>query len=192
METKKQEKFRLVEESVLESVSKLGKSLNISTVSQKSKVSRPWIYKYFGSSADSIIVDSIKHAGRRFAELDRNQRIDSKNQLISHYREIILFILRDVVEHPWIPNLYFRYFGSSCEIGRELQSIESEFSKNLEAHCSSLGLEKDFSRELSKFFPKAIMASAFALSTDAEFKSMGLEKISNQLCRVLEGIESFK
>lgn len=186
VETKKEEKFRLVEESVLESVSKIGRSLNISLVSKKSHVSRAWIYKYFGNDADAIIIDSIKSAGRRFAELDKNLNIETIPQLLLHYKEIILLILKDAEEYPWIPDLYFRFFGQSCEIGMALREIELEFSNHLERHCLKLGLDKMAAKETSIFLPKSIMAAAFAIKSDSTYKALGLEKITDHLCSKIE------
>lgn len=185
METPKQEKFRLVEESVLESVTKLGRSIKISRVAEKAKVSRAWIYKYFGDAPDEIILESIRQAGRRFAELDRTAEFQSVDQLLAHYRQIILLILEDAEKYPWIPELYFRFFGSPCGIGNALGSIEAEFSENLKRHCQQLGLAIESSQELSKIVPKSIMVSAFSLNTDSYFRAMGREKIAEIILRTL-------
>ena len=99
--------------------------VTVSAVARSAKVSRPWIYKYFGQETDSLIAFTVKYFGEAFNELDE---APIAHDTIEDWRQYLVErtnkALDDVESAPWLMLLYFRYRHDGGAIGLAMREIE--------------------------------------------------------------------
>ncbi|MBT3220180.1 MAG: TetR/AcrR family transcriptional regulator [Proteobacteria bacterium] len=99
--------------------------VTVSAVARRAKVSRPWIYKYFGRETDSLLGFTVKYFGEAFNELDEEPFAhDSIDQWRQYLVERTNKALDDVESAPWLMLLYFRYRHDAGPIGVAMREIE--------------------------------------------------------------------
>jgi len=102
--------------------------LTASVIARGIGVSRPWIYKYFGSEKRGWLKIAAEGVGQLLttdAEFPQGTSHDEANEFWKKNAKRLLKIFED---RPWIGRMYFRYMGRSDHpIGQAIQRLEDAF-----------------------------------------------------------------
>jgi len=166
-------------EAALILIEKFGlKRLTIAQVARLSKVSRPWIYKYIGSSQRDLIDFAVDHFGRLMADLDRRSDPKSPNQWISSALSGTRHIFEVASARPWLVSLYFRYRGTSTVPGKRIAILEAEYLRVFARETKeSLGFSERYSLFLAQSITAVRMGLAHQWVSSPKQDSAQLEKL---------------
>ncbi len=169
----KEEKFIRVQECALELVASGRESLSVSRLARKTKVSRPWIYKNFGSSQDELLVSAAKFVGERFAELEELRRPGTLKDLLAYFLDGAERTLVEVDKYPWIPKIYFDFLGDKGALGETVRGIESAYRRRVTDQLCQFGMSQEEASRRAMASVKLRMSVSHAWSTDADFRKLG-------------------
>lgn len=126
-------------------------SVSPSRIARTAKVSRAWIYKYFGSSRLELVRFAAEHFGRVFASLDRPEIDLTSEAYLRAVDEGMPMLLKMAEDYPWIVSLYFTYRGTENPIGEAIVRVESLYiAKSAREIGRCLGAAPARARELAE------------------------------------------
>ena len=121
----KSNKYSLVSEACLAVLSLRGlNALNVSGVAKRSGVSRGWIYKYVGANKEALLTFSVKAFGEKVLQPERMGQSGTPQEWQSYYLPELERTYALVKEHPWLPNVYYKYRYSTSSVGAVIKEIE--------------------------------------------------------------------
>ena len=110
--------------------------VTVAAVARRAKVSRPWIYKYFGRDTRDLIAFAVQHFGTAFNALDGppegEQTLDAWCTMIA---ERTHKALDDAAAAPWVLQLYLRYRHAPGPLG---EAMRGEEERHLERFLQSV------------------------------------------------------
>lgn len=125
MKPEKAEKFSRVGSSILKIMAQGGaRSVNHSQVARLSGVSRGWIYKYVGASAETLITFATDHFGKALLAVGGQEKPKKGEALRRHAFESTWKIIDFFAEHPEALEIYFRYAGTKTPLGEKIKAFE--------------------------------------------------------------------
>ena len=162
MDNLKVEKMKQVAQKTLFLCERNGlDAVTISRVSQLSKVSRPWIYKYIGGTKDKLLAFAFDHFGNEFAMLDSRPSPKNSPEWLTTINAGFDHLLEIGKKNPWALPLYFRYKGHEGIIGSKVRDIEAKFiDKSATEMQKSLGLSKSAAQKQARLLNSIRLALA--------------------------------
>lgn len=158
----KAQKAERVAEAALKLIDKVGLGrLTVAQVARTSKISRPWIYKYVGSSQDELIDFAVAHFGRVMSAMDGRSNPSSGEEWVAATLRGTGAFLDLVEKRPWLVSIYFRYRGTDTVPGRRIDRLEDEYLRIFSSEIQkSMGLGLKYAHFLSS----SIMAVRLGLA----------------------------
>ncbi len=104
----KDEKLQLVGFTIIHDYVKAPhKKLNINSIAKKCKVSRPWIYKYFGPDHEQILLSAIDSRASDLAAVpEYGSKLETKRDWMKFFLKNLDFTLVQVEKYPEVITLY--------------------------------------------------------------------------------------
>ena len=123
MASEKEERYARVARAVAHQlVHGRPEGVRVSSVARRARVSRPWVYKYFGADPAALLQFAVREFGAAFAELERVA--PEAGTWRSSVLEGMRRGLRDAQAAPWCVALYFRYRYDPGVMGEGVRAIE--------------------------------------------------------------------
>lgn len=127
----KAERFERIARAVVEILMvRQPDAVTISAVARRAGVSRPWIYKYFGSEVEALTTFTVEYFGTAFLELDRElveaATVDEWMQRLVARTDKAL---TDAERAPWLLRLYMRHRHDPGALGRSMRDLEDRHAE---------------------------------------------------------------
>ena len=136
--------------------------VTVSTIARLSKVSRTWIYKYIGSSKDSLIRNATLHIGKLFAEVESRPEINTREELLQSLAWGNRQYVHNLKRYPWIPKIFFHYSHSKNLVGTAVQEVLSTYYKILAEEIEAgLGIPKKEARRRAEMYTAMKMGAGY-------------------------------
>lgn len=153
MKSEKSEKYVRVGSAILKIMAQGGvRAVNHSAVSRMSGVSRGWIYKYVGSSSETLISFASDHFGQALLDLGGVERPRDREKLRQHTYQNTRKIIDFLSKHPEVFEIYYRYAGTKSPMGEKIHAFEKkhiqEFSKAVVLSTGKSKVEAEIIGEL--------------------------------------------
>lgn len=105
----KNEKMGTVSYLIIQEMIKLSRSkINIQKLALKAEVSRPWIYKYFGSSEEEIVMTAIDCLSPQITELSKDElEINTRKEWAGFFLKSLDITLQEAEMYPDFFQFYF-------------------------------------------------------------------------------------
>lgn len=124
----KENKQLAVSLAILEVIEKEGLlGVTHSKVSRKSKVSRAWIYEYIGKEKNALIEYGADVFAGHIARVKLKDLPTSQEELALQLKEATQFLFDETELNPIIVKLYFKFRGTSNEVGKVIQKYERDW-----------------------------------------------------------------
>lgn len=131
--TDKEERFERVAAAVVRTLLREGPAeLRVATVARRAKVSRAWVYKYFGRDTSALIDFTARRFGTQYAQLDEGRAAASCEEWLANLHGSLLQGLLDTEAKPWTIQLRFGYRYSSSPLGDAIRDLESRHLAKLQ------------------------------------------------------------
>jgi len=110
--------------------------VTVAAIARRAKVSRPWIYKYFGRDTRDLVAFAVQHFGTAFNELDAPPEGElTVEAWCTMIRQRTHKALDDAVAAPWVLQLYLRYRHAPGPLG---EAMRREEERHLERFLDSV------------------------------------------------------
>ncbi len=128
----KQEKFQQVIDTAFSLLEQRGiKGVSISLISQRSKISRGWIYKYIASDIDGVLRFCLKAYADEFARFaDLKTCVNAEELKVSILSFTSLMVDR-VCENQSILSLYFSHIGAKNLVGDIVRETDQRYLQHI-------------------------------------------------------------
>ncbi len=125
MSLDKNEKIGVVSYLIIQEMNKVKKSkINVQKLAEKAQVSRPWIYKYFGSSEKEIVMTAIDCLSSQITELTKeDDEPESRKEWARFFLKSLDITMVEAETYPEFFQFYFM-----CML------FPSEFTERLKHH----------------------------------------------------------
>jgi AcrR family transcriptional regulator len=165
----KTENYEKVMESTLAFIASKGLDrVTVSTIARLSKVSRTWIYKYIGSSKESLIRNATLHIGKVFSELAVRPEVRTREDLLFSLSWGNRQYAANLKRYPWIPKIFFQYSQSQNLVGTAVQEILSMYYKILATEIEAgLGLPRKEALRRAELYTAMKMGAGYWWSSSA-------------------------
>ena len=121
-------KQNIVAEKILILLAQQGtQAVTHAKLARAAKVSRPWLYKYIGSSKNDLLEFAVAFFGRIYAELDCSISVRTPKQWVEEQMRGFNQQMDDSTKYPWILAIYFRFSGQRDIVGRAIAVIEKKY-----------------------------------------------------------------
>jgi AcrR family transcriptional regulator len=166
----KSENFEKVMESTLSFIASRGLDrVTVASIARLSKVSRTWIYKYIGSSKESLIRNATLHIGKVFSEVEARPEVTNKEQLIASLYWGNRQFVSNLQKYPWIPRIFFQYGHTKNLFGAAVQEVLGVYFKILVHEMESgLSISKKEAVHLAQLYTSMRMGAGHWWTTTAD------------------------
>lgn len=187
-EGSKERRFDDVAEAVAALIAQGGPSrVTVSAVARRAKVSRPWIYKYFGQDPAALVTHAARLYAEAFSDLGRSRAAVDVPTWRHHLAEATRDGLRDAVLAPWCVQLYFRHRHAPDAVGQTIRDVESAYVDRFLAEMpAALRRDEVAARRFVEVFTAARLG-VFHRWLDPDFRARHDEEaVVSELLRALD------
>jgi AcrR family transcriptional regulator len=128
----KEEKFQAIIATAFVLVEQRGiKGISISLLSQRSKISRGWIYKYVAKDIDGVLRFCLKAYAEEFARFTELVSCTTKEELKSSILSFTEGMINKVLESQSILSIYFGHILTDNLIGEVVRETDQRYLNHI-------------------------------------------------------------
>lgn len=151
-------------------------TLTFSKISRLANVPRSTLYYYFGNDKETMFLEAIRHGLKLFFGVFDEKLPQRAPTWEEYQREIFGNAVRIVKANPWVPLLYFKFYGYQGRIGKTMHEYQDSYIKNFRARWQAMGGGAVDSMNV-KLLAGLKAGLLFAMSVDPESKSRSDEVV---------------